>query len=283
MVHESRIKFFHKSDLWPLFPFAKKTTTKIVEDISTTHEFLEDFKPLSDVFTVSNLVKQVMKGALIPLNLFMMEFNRYLDRLDRYQSEGSTGLEPQFDYDAAIARFTKKFYPDAIRFYLTSIIRKLLEEYCLYHYSPGIADLLTKDLQRSLLRKYRRNPHSRMLVSQQIFITSLQCNFLTYTALWLYDIGKMFYDARKKFYGEWKRRKHEKTIIKVVQFAQQILIEIMKKTGFHVLSSVSSSFGYAVGSYVNLKYGSVVGGLLCEAIAMNAFTLIVGSDDNNNL
>lgn len=270
MVHLSTIRV-HKLDLWS--PFTLFNSTKVVEDVSTTHELLADFKPWTDALTVANLVKQVMKGALLPLNLFMMDFNRYLDRLDRHRAEDIDEPEPQFDYDSAIERFNKKFFPDAIRFYLTSIIRKLLDEYCLYHYSARTVDMLTKDLQRSLMRKYYRNSTARFLVSQQILVTSLHCNALTYTSLWIYDIGYMCFDVLKKI----SKGFQVEGINALQKFPTlKLTWQLLKKTLFHACGLLSSSFGFAVGSYVHLKYGGVVGSLVCEALTMNFFVMAVG-------
>jgi hypothetical protein len=167
------------SFLWP-------TGTKFTLP-SEKRKYLSDLKPFTDVFSFTNVRLQVIKGAIIPMNLIVNEFNMHtIESQDKDDDEVD-----EFNWEESFLRNSSQFYPSVFKMMSVSIIKKSYEEIALRNISEKFVDKLTKDVHKSMLRKCAK--YTRFVASQQIFFTALWGNLIYNAALFTYDIGARLY------------------------------------------------------------------------------------------
>jgi hypothetical protein len=238
--------------------------------IIPTHTELQDFKPFSSVFSPANISMQLLKGLVVPLNIFLNDYNHYIDSIDlRAQKKPAP-----YDWEGAKKKFLDRFLPDSLRFLSTSILGKILEEIVHQKYPAFVLDQLTKNVYKSLLRKSIRF-QSRWEVSKRIFFTYLKSNSLSYLSMFLYDSTAIIIDSWYKSYQVYKKKRDILSMIKSYPLFQTIM-SIVKQCIGQCLAVTSASAGYAIGSYFNLHYGGVTGSLIGELVVIALFSPFLG-------
>ncbi len=219
--------------------------------------YLDDCAPLMTVFTMKNLTVQTAKAALIPANLVIAEYNKHVMECEQKEED----LE--FDWKTCLERNYVKFQYEAQRMISVSIIKKFLEEFCVAMFSAKIADKLTKNIGKSLSRKWVK--HGRKMASQKILFTALWGNCLSYSSLCIYDITFKIWESLLHFFNTWKK-KNFKTSLQSVNVTELIKFS-GKKVVFFSACWFSSSCGFSLGSFCSEKYGGLIGSLILELVA----------------
>lgn len=233
---------------------------------------LDDLKPLSDFYSFRNVSLQITKAAILPLNTIALDYDRHLSKFDPEKDDEL----PPYDWDAALSRAWESFSKLAVRGFSTSLIRKLFEEYSLKNWSIKLTDQLSKDVQKSLVRKLRK--YSRAGACQRIFSTSIFSNALTYLSFVIYDSGLDFWNHFLKSY---KAACSNKGVVNsILAFDLPLLLfKFSKKLALQSLSLVSQAAGFAAGSYLETNYGGIAGSLIFELTANFLFVALIPMDD----
>lgn len=231
---------------------------------------LSDHKPITDLFTAKSLFTIFLRAILLPMNVVLDEYNRFLMLQEKKFKAGEIDEIEEFDWNRVLHSNYNKFLTELCRIFSASFIKKVLEELCIDNYSLKIADKLTKDIQKSVVRKAVRLS-DRYVVCQQIFYTSLWGGALGFGSFLIYDIGYRFVEAIQQFYTVWKKR----GLIEACKQWPVVDLTVFgaKKVILSVTSLTSSSLGFALGSYCNVQYGGQVGSLLFELLASSIANL----------
>ena len=206
----------------------------------------EDRIPFSKCLTPRSLGYQIAKAALIPSSVALFEFNVYMDKVVASEYE----IEP-FDWESALKRSKKMFFNLARRNISISILKPFYEYLAVLTLSAKTADRLSKDLLKSIKRKFDRG--SRIYACVRISRTALWAGLTQTLATFTVDIAFSV--------AEYYQKKEKVT-------NQQIIRWLGIKTIHYSVSSLSNAAGYAVGSYYN------VGPFCACAFEGAAFTVI---------
>lgn len=259
LVGESSIPY-HLNSEGNIIDCKIELTTSIVGG----REYLDDFKPFSDLFTLKSIFMHVVKASLVPANLIVHEYNVHLmDSLELDESE-----REEFDWNKSLLKNFALFIATWKRMMSVSFIRKVLEELSVNYLSLRVADKLSKDLGKSILRKSLK--FSRFVACKKIFVTALYSSCLYHCSSFIYDVGFVVTSVVMEKDGEEK-----KSIVK--KFNEKKIVELcLKKFGYFSVCLISSAGGYAIGSYFHLKYGGSAVSLVTEMIGGVSFSILVG-------
>jgi hypothetical protein len=246
---------------------------------SSPHRYLDDFKPFSSVFTVYNVSMQLAKAALLPTNILLNDFNTYMDQ---FGSNPDFNDEiPPYDWDTAINKFLNSFVFDGCRFFITSVLRKVFEEYALHNYSMKFSDQLTKDISKSLVRKsIRLGDDQRLEVCRRMFFTSFRASSLTYVSFLVYDSALITFQHLRVVYKAIFEDKKDLGNALWAFDLPSLIVKIVKKSVFQLTSLSAQAAGYATGSYFNLKYGGTVGSAVFEILAGLLLSQFITTNDD---
>jgi hypothetical protein len=227
--------------------------------------YLEDCKPLMTVFTPKNITTQLLKAALIPANLVMLDYNNHVLECEK------NGDDIDFDWKTCLEKHFAKFQLEAQKAVSVSVLKKFLEEFAILGLPAKIADKLSKNIDKSLVRK--RTKFARLVAGQRIFQTALWSNAMQYGSLCLYDVcyrtGESLVACAKKWRAEGMRAA-------LVTFpALELLVFSSKKLLYYALCWGSSSAGYALGSCVHEHFGGLVGSLLFEVATGLSLSMVL--------
>ena len=207
-------------------------------DIATAkkREYLSDFEKFTSVISLKNISYQLLKGGLVTFSLGLMEYNLVLDRNIRLDFEAEEGDEielEEFDWKLAEENAIKRFQEYSARFFFSSLIRKVYEEIVHLNFSARLTDRLTKDISKSMIRKFQRIPN-RLEACKKLFRTSMHSRILMYTSSATYDA---FLELRDTYLN--------KRSISILDSAKWIA----KKSTAVVLYILFASTGVAIGAY----------------------------------
>jgi hypothetical protein len=219
--------------------------------------YLEDCLPLASAFTVKNITLQTVKAALVPANAVIAEYNKHVIECEQKEED------VEFDWKSCLERNYVKFQFEAQRMITVSIIKKFLEELSISVLSPQLADKMTKNISKSLTRKWTK--FGRTVASQKILFTALWGNILSYSSICIYDIGYKYFESALHFVSEWRKKTFQEALCSVN--LQELFKFTGKKIIFFSTCWASSSFGFSFGSFCNEKYGGMVGSLMFELAA----------------
>lgn len=235
---------------------------------SVTRSKLSDYKPVTDLFTMKNVSTIVLRSALIPTNLVLLEYNKFMIEQEKKQQDGLIDEMEEFNWNEVLIANYNKFTNELCRLSVVSIIKKLLEVIGIESLSLSLADKLTKDIQKSAMRKYLRWPNNRYLLCQKMLFTSLRATAIGYASFFLYDIGYRFVELSQQFIITCKKKGF---VVACKQFpVVSLSIFTLKKLIIFGSCWASSSLGYAIGTYVNLKNGGFIGSAVLDLIAGQA-------------
>jgi hypothetical protein len=117
--------------------------------------------------------------------------------------------------------------------------------------------------------------YSRAVASQKILFTSLWGSAINYSAFIIYDTSYILFGPLKEIILEC----YHKGISAAAKKLQQIRVitPIAKKLMIFGLSWISSSAGFAIGSYINLKYGGPLTSMLLDLLATTGGAILLGA------
>lgn len=215
---------------------------------------MEDLKPFSDFFTVKNVTIQFTKSILIPANTIVFEYNNFLMKV---MEEKDMNKEEEFLWEDCLKRNWHAFISSAKRFYSVSFIKKVIESIVEKYIPLKYADKLTKDVTKSMFRKCAK--YTKFEACRRIFSTSIWAN-----AILLYS--SFLYDFSVSLHSQWPSGK-DVTLSRKASF---IALLLLKKSLIFSLSLCSSSLGFAVGAYFNIKYCAPLLSGVVDLITMTA-------------
>lgn len=226
--------------------------------------YLSDLKPFSDVYSTKNLTYQLLKAVLLPTQLILNDFTKHENETLELEEEDRT----DFDWDGAIQSRMQLFWPLAAKFLTVSAGRSVLEHISLAYLPVKIVDRLTKDLTKSIYRKYAK--YSRFTACTKIMHTALWSCIPINCSLLLYDVLEhLFLHLKEAIYAAQESKLITKRMVAVVKFTS-------KKFVYYSVCVASSAVGFGVGSYVNVKYGGGLGSLLFELFAGAGVAVAMG-------
>jgi hypothetical protein len=226
--------------------------TSAVVTSNTKRNYLADYKPFRDAFSVRNITLQILKAGILSFSNAMTEYNAYLDRSIAEAAEAEEkGIKyrgDDFDWPACVDKYTPQFITMATRFLATSIIKKSYEAIAVASLSAQTADRLTKDLVKSVLRKVAR--YSRLNACRKVFMTAMWANLLINASMLTYDILYNIAHAIRA-----KRIRHT---------PGQMVVWTSKKTVFYAVGMTFSAFGFSLGALLFPEYCSQIGAAVFE-------------------
>jgi hypothetical protein len=248
--------------------------------------YMQDKRPFLDVLTAKNLTLQVLKSAIVPLNLIVSEYNIHtVASLEKEEEEE----EEEFDWSASYNKHSSKFLPTLCKSVSVSIIRKALESVAEVHFSAKVVDRLTKDLYKSMRRKVARSS-GRFAVAQKVFWTSLHGSLCFNLSCLLYDLGLYFLlpvQEKGQIQGlveEGQIREGEEgeeveggrcVALSLPRRVQINSLYVGKKCVYYAVCLTSSALGASLGSLINIPHGGGAGSLLFELLASIAVSVVL--------
>lgn len=211
----------------------------------------EDLIPFNSCLTPRSLGYQIAKAALIPSSVVLLEFNVYLDKVvaSEYQPE-------PFDWDSALKKFTNTFISLAKRNISISILKPFYEFLAVLTLSAKTADRLSKNLLKSINRKFARGSRidACMRISRTALWAGLSLTLSTFTVDIVFSVSEHYHYKKAKVTN------------------QQIVRWLGIKTVHYSVSTISNAAGYAIGSYYNF-------GTLCacafEGLSVAVITVVL--------
>lgn len=190
----------------------------------------EDRIPFNSCLTPRSLGYQIAKAALIPSSVVLLEFNVYLDKVvaSEYQPD-------PFDWDSALKRFENTFMSLAKRNISVSILKPFYEFLAVLTLSSKTADRLSKNLLKSINRKFARSSrfYACIRISRTALWAGLTLTLSTFTVDIVFSVSEHYHYKKAKV------------------TSQQIVRWLGIKTVHYSVSSLSNAAGYAIGSYYN--------------------------------
>lgn len=154
---------------------------------SVKRDYLADFKPVSYEFTPKAIFKQLLKAMLLPATMLLNEYNAHMIRAEQDEE----GNEEEFDWEECLDRSISKVMPTLKRNYAITIIKKFYEELAFYNLPIKIVDRLTKDVDKSILRKLVK--YNRAEACSRIFLTAIWANTIWHISTFTYEIYEEIY------------------------------------------------------------------------------------------
>ena len=244
-------------------------------NFSMKRPYLSDYE---FIFTPKYFFKQSKEIIFLSLTLqgieLMNEYNQHLDKQIKAQNQGKRPL-PDFDFTKAAPQFLNKIQTRLIRNLFIFVTRKVYEMLCVASLPHRLVDKLTKDIQKSLVRKLMK--FSQAIAAQRIFFTCFHSSILRALSFLTVDCG---YAVYQHFYGDQslisggsssseqqRQRKSKTTSAAAVRSSSSsssspsssvTWLSVMTWTGkralFHSLSILLFSCGYSVGAMVHPKF-----------------------------
>lgn len=206
-------------------------------------EYCADSRPFAESLSRYNVSLQVGKAALLQTSLALIKYNDYLDKTLAAE-EKNMNIEP-YNWKAAWLDFYNGFSIKATRFLSISIISSFYQSKAVALLSPKLADRLTKDLSKSVVRKISKYPRfsacTRMIKTS--LFSCIPLTLATFTVDILFNINDYIVEGKLKY------------------TVKEMAIWFFKKIAFYSLCSGAAAVGYAVGSYVHPPYAIYFAGI----------------------
>jgi hypothetical protein len=232
----------------------------------TKRSYLADYEL---IFNPKYLLKQSREILFLSATLqgmeLMNEYSQHLEKQIQAQNDGRT--IPDFDFAKALPPFFSKLKVRLIRNIFIFVTRKCYEMICVATLPLRLVDRLTKDVQKSMLRKLAK--FSQMEAARRIFFTCFNSSILRAISLLTVDCGYAIYqhytgDSSHSVTGSGpiqekkKLRKNKAAVVVSYTPPSVSWVSVLTWTGkralFHSLSILLFSWGYSVGAVVNPKY-----------------------------
>jgi hypothetical protein len=233
-------------------------------EFTTKRPYLSDYEL---IFRPKYLAKQCKEIIFLSVTLqgieLMNEYTQHMEKQIKAQADGRT--LPDFDFAKASPGFVSKTKTRLVRNIFIFVTRKCYEMICVATLPLKLVDRLTKDVQKSLLRKLTK--FSQMEAAQRIFFTCFHSSILRALSLLTVDCGYAIYEH---FYGDHttktngsqpkKQKRSKGTTAAVISSSSpsavtclSVMIWTGKRALFHSLSILLFSYGYSVGTMVHTK------------------------------
>lgn len=252
--HERSSKFSRTSYLFP-------ESIKLVLLSNKGRDHLADLEPFTNVLTLKNVTLQLLKASVLPGNMLINEYNQFL--IQEMESEEEL---PPFDWNKAFSKHSHVYYESARKMLATSFIRKCYEEISLRNFSTKVTDRLSKDLNKSIIRKCDK--FTRFEACRRVFSTAIWSSALLHLSLFTYEVlnpvvnifiaEPIFADPSAAF------KKIRQQIEDSLSKPKEIVVYVGRRFASHSFNLVASAFGFAVGAYIDYKYAAPISALLFE-------------------
>lgn len=206
----------------------------------------------------------LVKAAIIPMNYVVNEFNAHAIET---QNKPDDETVDEFDWEGSVNRNSKLFLPNLQRVVVVAALRKYYEHLSLQYLSVKMTDKLTKDVQRSIVRKCNRFP--RLIACQKTLYTAFYGNLVFNLACFTYDVGLHLYCEIME------QLSHIGPSKSVVQRFHNTVLFVSKKGIYYTVCLTSCALGHSVGMYFNVGYGSALGAFAFELMGSVACTMIL--------
>lgn len=248
--------------------------SEIKEKYSAYDKNFPDYKPFSDLYTPMSIVNILLRSALIPVNLAMLEYNQHNENVDKLIKKGTPAhLIPDFDYNAWQVKHTQSFFKELRKISFVVFAKKSLETLCIKYCPMELGQKLTKDLQKSIFRKVQRYGQYSSITMQKVFYTSISSQFLYFTSLYIYEFLSIISNDCIQFYDNWNKSDFMKALAKF-PFGPVCWASV-KKMVMIATNLYSTSLGYSLGTYLHPTYGGVTLGCLCDLVGSTIMSLIL--------
>lgn len=163
--------------------------------------------------------------------------------------------EPDW-YALTMNKYFPQFSSLLRKLYLSSVVKKLFELYALYNFPERLTDKLTKDINKSYLRKLLKM--NRFEASRKIFYTSLVGNFFTYSSTLTVDVLLELVSYSLNFSTKRSWREIQTDVWGGVTWTSKKIVQ-------SVVSCTGLAVGVSIGGYLSgSTFGTNVGGMLFE-------------------
>lgn len=232
--------------------------------------YLNDYQPLISCIYPKKIGLQVGKAVVLTLSTSLLKYNQYLDRAMKAEEEHEE-IEP-FDTDQLYESSMIQFYEASKRFLSTSFLIKLMEHFTLeYIGNVRLVDRFSKDVQKSLLRKM--NKYNAMEACKRIFKTSCWSNSLIVISNYAFDVVSDVINYLRTVTNSNTAMVQANTNIRTFK---ELIIKISKRLVVAGVGLPATAAGFAIGSYVNTKYGGSLVSLLTEGVVVTVASVALG-------
>lgn len=242
--------------------------------IGSKRPYLTDYKAFSTVILPKTIGINVAKAGVLTFSLFLLEFNKYLDRQIQNRQNDEDGIkllpddsnyivqEEEFDWEEARRKYSAFLFDSSLRSVGTSFIRKFYELIAVTSLDIRIADRLHKDALKSFSRKCTK--FTRFQAAFRLFKTVFWSSILLHLSSFTYDV---IYNIVGHIQDKTKRENIS---------AQSMLIWTVKKASYYSVVILCSSAGFSVGAYVNADVGSVLMAAVFETVGSSVASAGLG-------
>jgi hypothetical protein len=255
-------KFYGSDDSWQLIFYnlcSSISPLQLQYCAAFKRNLTDDLKPIYQEFTLKALFMQIFRATVLPMTMIVNEYNTFMIQQD--QKEFDDGAE--FDWTESLNRGIGKIVPTLQRNFSITINRKLMEQWALGNLPIKIVDKLTKNVDKSILRKLGK--FGRLEACRRIFFTDLWGYSLLTLSNFTYDV-----------YSDWGKISAVPEATEAMSSKiQTILIRILKKAGAYTTGWVFHAVGFAIGAYINTKWAAPAFSMVFDVVGHEAFKLIV--------
>jgi hypothetical protein len=221
--------------------------------------YLADAKPIIEPFKPKSLAVTVVKASVLPVCLALQEYTKFLEEQERNYDP-----EAEFDWNDCMFRYLDKFIFEAKRMLSVSFIKTFIEHAAIEYLPPKIADKLTKDLQKSVVRKCIKYSSNRFVICKKIIHTAFWSYLPMYSAFAIVDVSVILWEPIQRFFDQVVYK--GSSIRKALDIIQYKIVggKVGKKLLLMLFSNLSMSLGYGIGSLFHCTKGGFWGGNLLE-------------------
>ena len=247
-------------------------------------KYLEDYKDFKEAFHLKSIFIEICKGIGNEISELLLDMFDHSHR--KYNAEKEGKRIPEYDVELQVTIFLNNCITTPLRFLSVSWIKKSYELYASLYFDHRIADKLTKDISKSLIRKISRM--SRFEASRKIIKTTLNASAIfalsSFTYDILYNIYDMVIDSRELiskskleylWYETYTELSGKKPDSEAFWKFKNCTIWVLKRCGFYVIISFGSAVGFSIGSYIG---GVRIGGLVVgQNIGQFIFKMLINN------
>ena len=214
--------------------------------------YYDDYKDFKEAFTGKSIGLQIAKAIVLESSVASLRYTEHLEQQNHAENNDLPIVE--YDWNSRLTEHGYRCIENSIRFLLTSWIKKSLELYAYYNVNPRMFSRLTKDINKSILRKFNRM--GRGLACVKDVKTCAYSSIIGFSAGFICDVIFNAYEtvANKRLYTN-----------------RQVFIFTVKRVGNYLVILVSTSVGHAVGSFIG---GANVGGTVGQIIGESGGALV---------
>lgn len=220
-------------------------------------KYCADYKPYNIALGPRSVGFQVTKALILQASMGLLEYNKYLDRA--ITAEKNDEEIDDFDWDRAWKIYSKAFMTLATRNVSILFVKTCYESIAMTTFTVKLADRLTKDTLKSVIRKISK--HSRSHACKRIFNTalwsSIPSNCSTLTVDILFNVSDFLVHRKMKY------------------TPKEMATWFSKKVILYSSAWFLSATGFAIGSYFNPEWVGFGMAALFEGAAFSGVSYLL--------